>query len=148
MWNLPESGVKPVSTVLASRFLSTGPLEKSWVIKKNCYFMTALDLRCGMKALVSWPGIKLRSPALGVWSLSHWTSREVSSLDKYSAHGSTSGTCGFWPWGEHYAMECLWETPRRRPSLAFPSSFQWQLEGVEGYLFSILTNKVSKSLIT
>ena len=110
--------------------------------------MTALGLSCGMKALVSWPGIKLGSPALGVWSLSHWTSREVSSLGKYSAYRSTSGTCGFWPWGDHYAMECLWETPGRRPSLAFPSSLQWQLEDVEGNMFSILTNKISKPLIT
>ena len=91
MWNLPKSGIK------AGRFLSTGPPEKSWVIKQKCYFMTALGLSCGMKALVSWPGIKLGSPAMGVWSLSHWASREVSSLGKHSAYGSTSGTCGFWP---------------------------------------------------
>ena len=28
--------------------------------------------------IVSWPGIKPGPPALGVWSLSHWTTREVS----------------------------------------------------------------------
>ena len=27
--------------------------------------------------LVPWPGIEPRSPALGVWSLSHWTTRDV-----------------------------------------------------------------------
>ena len=27
--------------------------------------------------LVSWPGIEPRPPALGAWSLSHWTTREV-----------------------------------------------------------------------
>ena len=26
---------------------------------------------------IPWPGIKPRSPALGAWSLSHWTTREV-----------------------------------------------------------------------
>ena len=30
-----------------------------------------------MWELVTWPGIKPRPPALWVWSLSHWTSREV-----------------------------------------------------------------------
>ena len=30
--------------------------------------------------LVSWPGIKPRPPAMGVWSLSHWATREVPSL--------------------------------------------------------------------
>ena len=30
--------------------------------------------------LVPWPGIKPRSPALGAWSLSHWTTREVSCM--------------------------------------------------------------------
>ena len=30
--------------------------------------------------LVPWPGIKLRPPALGAWSLSHWTMTEVAKL--------------------------------------------------------------------
>ena len=30
--------------------------------------------------LVPWPGIKLRSSALGAWQLSHWTTREVPDL--------------------------------------------------------------------
>jgi len=33
---------------------------------------------CSMQDLVPWPGIKLRLPALGMWSLSHWTTREVT----------------------------------------------------------------------
>ena len=32
---------------------------------------------CSMWDLVPWPGIVLGSPALGAWSLSHWTTREV-----------------------------------------------------------------------
>ena len=35
------------------------------------------SLSCGMWDLVSWPGIETGSPALGVRSLSHWTTREV-----------------------------------------------------------------------
>ena len=34
-------------------------------------------LSCGTWDLAPWPGIKPRSPALGAWSLSHWTTREV-----------------------------------------------------------------------
>ena len=34
-------------------------------------------LSCGMWDLVSWPGIKPRPPALGAWSLSHWTTRKA-----------------------------------------------------------------------
>ena len=34
-------------------------------------------LSCGMWDLVSWPGTKPRPPALRVWSLSPWTTREV-----------------------------------------------------------------------
>ena len=37
-------------------------------------------LGCGMWDLVPWPGIKPRPPALGAWSLSHWTAREVSAV--------------------------------------------------------------------
>ena len=32
---------------------------------------------CSMWDLVPWPGIELGPPALGVWSLGHWTIREV-----------------------------------------------------------------------
>ena len=33
---------------------------------------------CHMWDLIPWPGIKPRPPALGAWSLSHWTTTEVS----------------------------------------------------------------------
>ena len=33
-------------------------------------------LSCGMWDLVPHPGIKPRPPALGVWSFTHWTTRE------------------------------------------------------------------------
>ena len=41
-------------------------------------YLTVLGLSCGIQDLVPRPGIKSRSPALGVWCLSHWTTREVS----------------------------------------------------------------------
>ena len=35
------------------------------------------SLSCSMWKLISWPGIRPRSPALGAWNLSYWTTREV-----------------------------------------------------------------------
>ena len=37
-------------------------------------------LICGMWDLVSWPDMESGSPALGEWSLSHWTTREAPEL--------------------------------------------------------------------
>ena len=34
-------------------------------------------LSCGRWDLILWPGIKPATPAMGAWSLSHWTPREV-----------------------------------------------------------------------
>ena len=39
-----------------------------------------LTLWYGMWDLVPWPGVKPQPPALGAWSLSHWTTREVPHL--------------------------------------------------------------------
>ena len=35
---------------------------------------------CSMWDLVPWPGIEPRHPALGAWSCSHWTTKEVPSF--------------------------------------------------------------------
>ena len=40
-------------------------------------YLAMLGLSCGMWDLVPWPGIEPESPALGAWSLSHRTTREV-----------------------------------------------------------------------
>ena len=40
-------------------------------------YLSVLCLSCGMCDLISWPGMELCSPALGVWSLSHWITKEV-----------------------------------------------------------------------
>ena len=43
-------------------------------------YLCALALACGMWHLISCPEMKPRPPALEVWSLSHWTTREVLSV--------------------------------------------------------------------
>ena len=44
--------------------------------------MAALDLSCSMWDLVPWPGIEPGSLLLGMWSLSHWSTREVPDTFK------------------------------------------------------------------
>ena len=50
-------------------------------ISADPFFLAALGLICSMQDLVPWLGIEPRPPALGVWSLSHWTTSEVCSAD-------------------------------------------------------------------
>ena len=45
-----------------------------WVLVAACGI---LNLSCGMWDLVLWRGIEPKPPALGQWSLSHWTTRKV-----------------------------------------------------------------------
>ena len=68
-------------------------LQKSWTqlsnettIKLNiCFlkylflfiYLAVLGLSCGMQDLVPWPGIEPGPPVLGLWSLRHWTTREI-----------------------------------------------------------------------
>ena len=56
-----------------------GPWEnlQSKFSKIFIIYLAMLGLSCGMWDLVPWPGIEPESPALGAWSLSHRTTREV-----------------------------------------------------------------------
>ena len=51
---------------------------------KISIYLSALGLSCGMWDLVPWPGIEPGPPALGAWSLSLWTTREVPTLKLFS----------------------------------------------------------------
>ena len=44
------------------------------------FYLAALGLSCSMWDLVPCPGIESRPPALGAWTLSHWTTREAPKL--------------------------------------------------------------------
>ena len=71
-------------------------------------------LSCGMWDLVPWPGMELRPPALGVWSLSHWTTREVPRTYFNMAFivyiyfmvlfGSYEKWCGSWKFDKLYLI--------------------------------------------
>ena len=59
------------------------PLDKAkhfefpLLVIQEAFGFSAPSLSSGMWDLVPQPGIEPRSPALGAWSLSHWTTREV-----------------------------------------------------------------------
>ena len=56
-----------------------------WLISKGLYFFFfGHTAKCGI--LVPWPGIKPVSSALQIWSLNHWTTREVPIGLSYSLH--------------------------------------------------------------
>ena len=49
-----------------------------FIFKKYLFIYLAVPgLSCGMRDLVPWPGIEPGPPALGAWSLNHWTIKEV-----------------------------------------------------------------------
>ena len=51
------------------------------------FYLAVPGLICGMWDLVPWPGIEPGYPTLGVWSLNHWTAREVPAQTlKWSSH--------------------------------------------------------------
>ena len=53
-----------------------------WVLVEHAgsFSYNTQTLSCILWDQVPWPGIKPRPPALGAWSLSHWTTREVSRI--------------------------------------------------------------------
>ena len=57
-------------------FYLTGP-GLSCSLQVLIFSCSMRTLSCGMWDLVPWPGIKPGPPALGAWSLTHWTTREV-----------------------------------------------------------------------
>ena len=77
------SRIAPPSKCLGSYTIGLSPLF--FFVKFLFNYLAALGLSCGMWDQVPWPGIKPRAPALGAWSLSHWTTREVpGSVPSYT----------------------------------------------------------------
>ena len=67
---------------LVPKRLGTPSLEPSGIcFTLNIFIDLAvlgLSYTCGIS--VSWPGVESMPPALGAWSLSHWTTREVPCI--------------------------------------------------------------------
>ena len=80
----PGPEIKPVSPALAGRFLTTGPPGKPHaeplVAACRIFSCGIQTLCCNMWDLVPRPGMELGPLALGVWSPSHRTTREVPEI--------------------------------------------------------------------
>ena len=91
MWNLPRPGMEPMCPAVLGRFLSSVPPGKSSGFYKTYIYLAVRvlvaawrifgcgiqTLNCSMWGLVPQAGIKPWPSALGAWSPSHWTTREV-----------------------------------------------------------------------
>ena len=101
-------------------------------------------LNRGMLALVPWPGVEPEQPALGVWSLSHWTTREVPrdwslfpAVSCYLAFPCAHGTGQVLP--EHRKT---WElsTP---PSMELSGEYRAGIKSIQSDFFPHQNHKVS-----
>ena len=73
--HLPNPGVEPMSPEWRA-----GPSPRAAREAPLSVYLAACGLSCGMRDLIPGPGIEPGSPALGMWRLSHWTTREVPAL--------------------------------------------------------------------
>ena len=80
-WELAELKAM-YQIVMYTTWGGTGTLFYPWIIvsfkKKKIIYLAAPVLNRGMWNLVPWPGIESRPPALGMQSLSHWTTRVLT----------------------------------------------------------------------
>ena len=70
------------------KYLATPVLRASGIFSCSMQMLS-----CSMWDLVPWPGIKLRLPALGAWSLSHRTIRKSGNTTGYSGLSFHSLPC-------------------------------------------------------
>ena len=83
-----------------NRTLSLSHLSQETGFLSDVCFLLSLylavpGLSCSIQDLVPWPGSKPKLPALGTWSLSHWTTREVPYI------------CWFW-WRSNIVSKGVW----------------------------------------
>ena len=94
-------------------------------------------LACGMWDLVPWPGIEPEPPALGLWSLSHWTNREVPLVYSYTqsiAKHLEQSACVprhfsrvrlfVTPWTVARQTPCPWDSPGNNTGMGCPALLQ------------------------
>ena len=62
-----------------------------FVITYGIFSWGIWTLSCNLWDLVPWPGMEPGPPALGVWSPSHWTTREVPVICLSHKHDCTVG---------------------------------------------------------
>ena len=80
---------------------------------RRIFSCSVWTLSCSMWVLVLWPGIEPRTPELGAWGLSHWTTREVSGPSFWFGLVTTVKGWLVLPWVGHTAWStvhtCSWQ---------------------------------------
>ena len=79
----PRPEIKPVSPALVGGFLTTGPPRKLYAEPLHACRIFSCGIQtfpCNMWDLVPRPGMELGLLALGIWSPSHRTTREVPEI--------------------------------------------------------------------
>ena len=68
-----------------------GVAQSQTRLKRHSAAAAAAGLTCHMWDLVPWPGTEPQAPARGVWSLNHWTTRQVPCFGSFEWHGCPRG---------------------------------------------------------
>ena len=71
------SGLSTIFHWLGAFFMPVSFHQIYWLHRLLVAALRMFSLCWGMWGPVPWPGIEPGPPAMGVWSLSHWTTREV-----------------------------------------------------------------------
>ena len=71
-------------------------LKKLFVWQCQVLVVACRIFRCGMWDLVSWPAIEPWPPALGVWCLSHWSTRDIPVICGLNGQGILAIECVFY----------------------------------------------------
>ena len=100
--SLIMSSVEHLFMCLLAIYLSSLDKYVFCLFKKKLYiwlcwvFVEAYRIfSCSMWDLVLWPGIKPKPYALGAWSLTHWTTRDVP-VHLFLLYWATWAACIFW----------------------------------------------------
>ena len=77
------------------------------------------SLSCSMWDLVPWSGIEPGLPALGVWSLSHWVTREFQEVIRFRwGHESGAPSVGTVPLLHHGSLSGKWSHREKAPPVS------------------------------
>ena len=77
-FNMPDRKHLTIDTLDQESSLYRGHLVISFKKNNQIIYLAVPGLSRGKLDLVTWPEIEPSTPALGAWSLRHWTTREVS----------------------------------------------------------------------
>ena len=95
-----KGGLKRMTTYIYFIYLFTHSFDWAWSqLRPVGSLIFIVDFHWGLWDLVPWPEIKARLPALEAWSLSHWTTREISALIIHPLrfwHRAVPGGLGTW----------------------------------------------------